>query len=144
MARPPRNQTAGPSEASLAAAASLAVDLGDNLTSDDEDHQVPEEFRTVSAVRKDAAAKPTSGKRVWIQLEDSDEIPPGGQFIGVNGVGYKLLPGVPAYVPIAICEVLDQAIMSVPVKNPQTLQVIGYRDRLRLPYRVLTNQRRGN
>jgi hypothetical protein len=119
-----------------AATAALAG-LGNNL---DDDH-VPEEFKS-EAVRRTASAKnaEVKEKRIWIQLEDNDDIPPGGQFIGVNGYGYKLQAGVPALCPESVLNVLDCAIMSVAVKNGQD-QVVSYRDRLRFPYRVLTNHR---
>jgi len=79
------------------------------------------------------AAKPKD--RVRIQLEESDDIPPTGLFLGLNGKGHLLRPGEPVDVPIGIVEILDNAVMSVPQVDPQTKQVIGYRDRLRYPYR---------
>jgi hypothetical protein len=87
---------------------------------------------------------PKSG--YWrIMLEDSDIIPPGGQFFGINGKGYKLRPGVEADVPAGIIDILDAAVGSSPVVDPDTLKVIGYRDRLRFPYRVIRRpQQAGN
>ena len=75
--------------------------------------------------------------RVRIILEDNEHIPPTGQFIGVNGVGYLLMPGVEASVPESVLEVLDNAIMSEARLDQFTKQVIGYRDRLRFPYRIV-------
>lgn len=79
-------------------------------------------------------------RRTRIVLEDSDQIGPSGQFFGANGKGYMLRPGEEAEVPDSILNILDTAVASVPiVDNTQT--VIGYRDRLRFPYRVLTARR---
>lgn len=76
-------------------------------------------------------------KTVRIVLEDSDEIPPTGQFFGVNGEGYVLVPGREADVPYAIKEILDNAKFDVPQIDPQTQQVIGWKTRLRYPYRII-------
>ena len=77
-------------------------------------------------------------RRVKIILEETAEIPPTGQFIGFNGVGYVLRPGEAAEVPEGLLNVLDDAIMSVPIINGDT--VVGYRDKLRFPYRVLERE----
>lgn len=82
------------------------------------------------------APKVAEADRIWIILDDNDEIAPGGQFIGANGVGYMLLPGVAAHVPKVICEVLDRAIKSVPVQDRRTQQIIGWKDRKRFPYTI--------
>lgn len=79
-----------------------------------------------------------NSKRIKIMLEESTEIPPTGQFIGYNGVGYVLRPGEPAEVPEGLLNVLDNAIMAVPIVNGDT--VVGYRDKLRFPYRVLERE----
>lgn len=80
---------------------------------------------------------PKGKKTVRILLEENDEIPPIGQFIGINGTGYLLLPGVEVDVPENIIEVLNNAIKSKPVIDPNNRRVIGYRDALRFPYRVI-------
>lgn len=74
--------------------------------------------------------------RVKITLEENDNIPPTGQFFGINGASFMLRPGVEVSVPAGIVDILDNAIMSVPVKDPNTLQVIGYRNKRRYPYQV--------
>lgn len=86
------------------------------------------------------APKVAASGRVWIVLDDNDEIPPGGQFIGINGVGYKLMAGIEAFVPKAICEVLDQAVKSIPVQDPITHQVIGWKSRKRFPYTIINKR----
>ncbi len=85
----------------------------------------------------DAAEEP---QRTRIVLEENDQIGPNGQFFGADGKGYMLRPGEEADVPQSIISILDTAVMSVPiVDGGQT--VIGYRDRLRFPYRVITARR---
>lgn len=79
--------------------------------------------------------------RVRIMLEDNDNIPPGGQFISIDGVPYLLQPNMEADVPVNVLDVLDHAIMSVPVTD-ENRNVIGYRDRLRFPYRVIRDRQR--
>ena len=76
--------------------------------------------------------------RVRIQLEENDNIPPGGQYFGINGAGFILRPGVPANVPRGIIDILDAAEMDVPVINVDTLQIDGWRKKLRYPYRLLS------
>jgi hypothetical protein len=78
-------------------------------------------------------------KRVRIILEENDNIPPTGQFFGVQGKGYVLRAGEEADVPISIIGILNTAVMSVPVKD-QGDRVMGYRDRLRFPYRVVLDR----
>lgn len=78
-----------------------------------------------------------SGKRVRIILEENDSIPPTGQFFGANGRSYVLRPGEEAEVPAELVNILDTAIMDTPIVDPTTKQVLGYRQRLRFPYRVL-------
>ena len=86
------------------------------------------------------APKVSDKDRVWIILDDNDEIPPGGQFIGVNGVGYNLIAGVEAFVPRAVCEVLDHAVKSVPVQDQMTKRIIGWKQRKRFPYSVVNKR----
>jgi hypothetical protein len=98
---------------------------------DDEPEQAPK------PKRKPAAKKVTTPKsdRVTILLEENDDIPPNGLFLGLNGRGYLLRPGEKVSVPIGIVEILENAVMSAPVVDQQTKQVIGYRDRLKYPFR---------
>lgn len=85
---------------------------------------------------EDVAAVPVELKRVKIILEENEHIPPTGQFFGVQGKGYVLRPGEIAEVPVSIINILNCAIMSVPIVDG-TQRVVGYRDRLRFPYRVV-------
>lgn len=83
---------------------------------------------------------PKTATRVWIQLEDNDEIPPTGQFVGVNGRSYMLRAGEPVHVPEEVVYALEDAVMSVPIVD-QNKNVVGYRDRLRLPFRYVSAPR---
>jgi hypothetical protein len=76
-------------------------------------------------------------RRVRIVLEENEGIPPSGQFFGINGVGYMLKPGMEADVPLAIVDILNNAIISKPIVDPDTKQVTGFKPRLRFPYRVV-------
>lgn len=78
--------------------------------------------------------------RTRIILEENDQIGPSGQFFGADGKGYMLRPGEEAEVPNSILNILDSAVMSVPITDGSQT-VVGYRDRLRFPYRVVTARR---
>lgn len=80
---------------------------------------------------------------VRIILEENDSIPPTGQFFGVNGRSYMLRPGVEAEVPQGIIDVLDNAVTSSPIIDPDTQKVIGYRNAMRYPYRRIMQKNQG-
>ena len=77
-----------------------------------------------------------SGGAGVLVLEENPDIPPTGQFVGLNGIGYILRPGEPIDVPLGVKEVLDNAIIDVPQVDPSTQQIIGTRSRMRYPYRL--------
>jgi hypothetical protein len=89
-----------------------------------------------------AAPAKNYDEKHWIVLDDSDNIPPTGQPIGINGKFWILKPGIPAQVPLNILEVLDHAVTLVPQKNPQTNQIVGWRKRLRYPYHRASEEER--
>jgi hypothetical protein len=72
---------------------------------------------------------------VRILLEESEEIPPSGLFLSMNGNSYLLQPGVEADVPQGVVDILENAIMSVPRIDPSSKRVVGYKNRLRYPFR---------
>lgn len=74
--------------------------------------------------------------RVKIVLQDGDDIPPGGLFLGVNGVGYILQPGVEADVPEYLLDVLDHAVMTKAVVD-NNKRVVGYKEVPRFSYRIV-------
>jgi hypothetical protein len=98
-----------------------------------------EQLQAVASADPMPAAKPMP--RVKVILEDNDNIPPGGQFIQVDGVSYLLQPNMEANVPVNVLDVLDHAVMSVPVTD-ENRNITGYRDRLRFPYRVVRDRER--
>lgn len=95
-----------------------------------------------AAVPKAAAPEAVSGeiipaaKRVTIIVEENDNIPPTGQFIGVNGRSFLIRPGENVDVPIEVLEALNDAVESTPKTDMQG-NVVSYRDRLRIPYRIV-------
>lgn len=91
-------------------------------------------LKNIGDVEEELSKKP---KTVRILLEENDEIPPTGQFIGYNGLGYMLKPGVEVEVPETIIEILNNAVKSKPLIDPETRQISGWRDALRFPYRVI-------
>lgn len=104
----------------------------------------PLEHIASNLVADDTPAAPlpdATERRVRIILEENDQIPPSGQFFGVQGKGYVLRPGEVADVPLSIIGILNTAVASSPVLDSATSRVIGYRDRLRFPYRVITDTR---
>jgi hypothetical protein len=118
------------------------TDFGDNLSEaaallDGEDVLVaPAPVKARAAPAKAKAVEP----RIRIMLEDNDQIPPGGQFISADGRAFLIQAGYEVNVPYSVLDVLDHAIMSVPVKDRNDT-VISYRDRLRFPYRVIRDGR---
>lgn len=79
-------------------------------------------------------------KTVRIILEENDEIPPTGLPIGHNGKVFVIRPGEEVDVPPSLLEILDQAVMAVPQIDPQTKQIVGYRDKMRYSYRVVNSR----
>ena len=94
----------------------MAIDFGDNLT-------------------KTKSFDPE--ERVRIILEESEEIPPTGLPVGVNGEICYIKPGEEVALKRKFIEVLNKAETEVPIVNPQTRAIEGYRKKLRFPYRVL-------
>jgi hypothetical protein len=79
---------------------------------------------------------------VRIVLGDSDEIPPTGQFFGLNGRGYILRPGEEADVPMGLIHILDNAVKEVPIVDNNTMKVVGWKKRLRFPYQIVRRDAR--
>lgn len=98
---------------------------------------VPRQFKGVLDDKAKAEMKRLGIETTEIILEESDDIPPTGLFVGHNGRGYMISPGVPVTVPNFILGVLDDAVMASPVVDNTNKKVIGYRNRSRYPYRKL-------
>lgn len=76
-------------------------------------------------------------RRVWIILEENENIPRNGLSIGTNGFQCLLRPGVRANVPISIVDNLRHAIEGKAVVNPDTLKVERFINVLRFPFRIV-------
>lgn len=115
-----------------------AFDLGSNIPS-----EAPAAAPVVPKVRA-KAPKPVAKtapvgmpELTKIILEENDAIPPTGLFVSHNGRSYLLMTGVEMDVPDGVLGILNDAIMSMPVIDPNNRKVIGFRDRMRYPYRVV-------
>lgn len=73
-------------------------------------------------------------RRIEITLSEGKEINRGGQWFGVNGASFLIKPGRKMNVPEGMKDVLDNAIEGYPVQDPDTLQVVEWRQRLKYPY----------
>ena len=119
----------------------MQPNFGNNLQ--DEETLLSEAALQQGVIDKPQQAAKTSNvlkqyeKRVWIVLEDNDQIPPTGQFIGHDGVGFMLRPNLPAEVPVELLDILNNAIYSAAEVDQVTKQIIGYTERLRFPYRLV-------
>jgi hypothetical protein len=94
--------------------------------------------RNARSKLSDAPPAVKTPRRYKIVLEEDSAIPPTGLFISANGKPYLLRAGVEADVPREVLSVLDDALTSVPIIDPQTQRVTGYRERLRFSYRRLS------
>lgn len=114
-------------------------DLGAALAGDEEIPTIKPRSRAArdAAVAASAATfvDPIDTKKTWIVLEENSNIPPTGQFLSVNGRTFMLRPGYAAQVPVAITNVLDDAVEAVPEIDETTKQVVGFRNKMRFPYR---------
>jgi hypothetical protein len=106
----------------------MTSNIGDLLASDGNIDALPSRAKPSDPVQSD---------RVKIILEENENIPPTGQYIGVNGRAYILRPGEEALVPREVISVLNDAVQEVPQIDPTTKQVVGYRKKLRFPFRVV-------
>lgn len=86
-----------------------------------------------------ASPSPKEKDYVKIMLEDTDRIPPTGQFFGINGKCYMLRAGEEAMVPRGIIDILKNAVESHPVKDGLN-RVVGQRSRMRFPYRLIHDE----
>lgn len=73
-------------------------------------------------------------RTVKIVLEENEDIPPTGLFIGHNGRSYLICCGAEVDVPLGVLGILDDAIVSVPIRDSGN-RVVGTRQRRRFNYR---------
>lgn len=83
----------------------------------------------------DLAAPLGMPESTWVILDDNDDIPPTGLFVGHNGTGFLIQTGVPVNVPNHVLQILDDAVMDAPIISPSDQKVMGYRPRPRYSYR---------
>ena len=95
--------------------------------------------RTDNEIVLEQNALMRGAKRIKIRLEQNKEIPPSGQFIGINGVGYLLVPGVDVEVPEFLLDALDAAVEDVPVLDERG-NVAGYQKKTRCPYQIVRDR----
>ena len=93
-------------------------------------------FSTDQSAKGSSGAVDIAKKRIRIMLDDSDEIPPTGHPVSVNGKMYILRAGEELDVPEEVVHVLELAVMSVPVYGADS-KVTGYRDRPRLHFLII-------
>lgn len=117
----------------------------DDITEDFDEKSEPELPFAASEMKKTpkkpskkTPKKPSTPKGMAkILIEEHEDIPPNGLYVGVNGRGYLIRAGVPVDVPLAVLDVLEHAEMSRPIVDPVTRRVTGYVQRLRYPFRKL-------
>lgn len=96
---------------------------------------MPKAFSGQATQEQRDAAEAIGVKYVTIILEEGNDIPPTGLFLGHNFRSYMISPGEPVDVPDFLLGVLNDAIMSSPVVDSKTQKVLGYRSRMKYPYR---------
>lgn len=97
---------------------------------------IPNQFAGELSKEAKAALKKAGLGYTKIILEENSDIPPTGLYVGHNGRGYQIMPGEPVDVPDFILGVLKDAKMSAPVTDQKTMRVLGYRERMKYPYRL--------
>lgn len=96
---------------------------------------VPRKFDGILDDKAKAELKRLGVETTEIVLEENETIPPTGLFLGHNGRGYVIVPGETVTVPNFLLGVLNDAVMSSPVVDAKSQKVLGYRNRMRYPYR---------
>jgi len=91
-------------------------------------------------VQKPSTEVPPIGmpETVRVILDENEHIPPNGQYFGINGTGYLLKAGIEANVPKGIVDILDNAIETVPIVDPDTRRVVGWKQKRRYGYSRLS------
>jgi hypothetical protein len=111
------------------------VPTGDNGPDFAAQSSVPNVFNSQISESAREIAEKAGIKYIRIVLEESSDIPPTGLFVSHNGRPYMISPGEPVDVPEFLLGVLDDAKMSSPIIDSNSRRVLGYRDRMKYPYR---------
>jgi hypothetical protein len=93
--------------------------------------------KAAKAAAPEAKAEAKAKDTVRIILDESDDIPRKGLFVGHNGIPYVIPTSREVDIPLFLKEILDNAVVSTPIVNPETRQVTGYRSRIKHTYRVV-------
>lgn len=112
----------------------------DDLMVEDDFNNIPPEPAPKRATPREMMRDATNGikaKTVRVILEEVEDIPPIGLFVGLNGTGYLIKPGVEVDLPLPVIEILNNAVQSTPIVDPDSKMVTGWRERMRYPYRVI-------
>ena len=91
----------------------------------------------MKSTKKKAVPEAVAKNTIRIILEESDDIPPSGLFLGHNGNTYMIRPGMEVDIPLFLKEVLDHAVITVPQIDPVTKGIVGWRSRQKYAYRVV-------
>lgn len=108
---------------------------GDPVAAPDPLAVLPRQYTGQASPEAVALAAKAGVKYVTIILEEGNDIPPTGLFISHNFRPYMISPGEEVDVPDFLLGVLDDAIMSSPVVDSKSQKVLGYRSRMKYPYR---------
>jgi hypothetical protein len=101
---------------------------------------IEEDFPDRPALKPVPVTRPKE-RTVKIILDENENIPPTGQFFGINGKSYILKAGVEAEVPIGILDVLDHAIEAKAIIDPLTRRVVGHTTKRRYSYQRVATER---
>lgn len=88
------------------------------------------------ASKNTAPAESSKPAYVRIKLAHNKDIPPSGLYLGHNGTGYLLKPGLEADVPEFLLDVLDNAVTKRPITNASG-QIEGWEDQPRFMYSIV-------
>jgi hypothetical protein len=122
-------------------AAGITVAVPNKHAAVDQHHKrtatVPDRLVKKLTDEEKAALAGAGIKTTRVIIDQTDAIPPSGLFVAHNGRTFMIQAGVEVDVPNFIIQVLNDAIMTQAVTDPETSRVIGHRNRLRFPYRVV-------
>lgn len=89
--------------------------------------------KSAPAAAVDKTSDAYMNEKIWVQFMESDEMPPHGIPIGINGVAYLIRPGTPVKVARKVLHAADNAKTDKPVFDANQ-KVVGYRSITRFPY----------
>lgn len=76
-------------------------------------------------------------KKYIINISNGNDNEPSKVFVGANGQDYLIERGRDVAVPKAVLDVLDQAVVGIPQKDPNNPDRIVISDRKRFPYTIV-------